>query len=128
MALICDVDSLLDSSRCFTEPCISEEERDAIDIYVRMQALVAAGGTNYLNDLTQLQIDAKQWQTIFKNQRDAMELYMDIQGAISNGASFSTAINDLKAASKCILCLGEEQKKRLKSFLKCAVFALGEPD
>lgn len=124
----CDVNTLLANSKCFTEPCISEDEREAIELFVRVENLAAIGGTDYRNSLTQLQIDAKDWQTIFPNQRKAMELFMDVENAIDNGASFSTNINDLKNSARCYECLGHEQKKRLMSFLKCAINTLGKPD
>lgn len=124
----CDVNTLLADSKCFTEPCMSEPEREAIELLVRVLNLAAVGGADYTNDLTQLQIDAKDWQTIFCNQRKAMELFIDIQNAIDNGASFDSSANALRTAAKCYECLGKEQKKRLMSFLKCAINTLGEPD
>lgn len=128
MALNCNVEELLLNSKCFTEPCMGVEDRQAILILARVLNLAAAGGADYTNDLTQLQIDAKEWQTIFENQRMAMELFMSIQNAIAAGATFDESADALKDAAKCYLCLGEEQKKRLLSFLKCALNNLGEPD
>ena len=128
MAFSCDLNTLLANSRCFLENCLSEEEREAIELYVRVQNLAAAGGADYRTDLTALQNAAKEWQVLFCTQRKAISLYIDIQNSIANGASFDQDVNSLKAAAKCYECLGKEWKKNLLEFLKCAINSLGEPD
>lgn len=128
MAFTCDANDLLNSAKCLMDQCMGQEERDAIDIYLRVQNLAAIGGADYTDDLNALLQAAKEWQALAPNQRKAIDLWIDMQNAIDNGASIDQDPNALAAAAKCYLCLGEDTKKALQSFLKCAINTLGEPD
>ena len=127
MALNCDVDALVHASFKFLEPNISEQEREAIEIYLRVKNLQASGGANY-TDLDTLLTAAKRFQVLVLLQRKAIDLYIDEQNAIANGASINTDINSLQTQAKCYLCLPQETKKQVLLFLKCAINALGKPD
>jgi hypothetical protein len=124
----CDVNELLASSACFQEICMGQSARDAIEIYARVQNLAASGGTDYTADTNGLLQAAKEWQPLSKNQMDAIDLYIDIQNAISNGADFETDVNSLMSAAACYRCLGTQTQKTVLDYLKCAINSLGEPD
>jgi hypothetical protein len=128
MAINCDLNTLLAASKCLQETCTAEEERFAIDLLARVTELAAAGGTDYRTNLTKLQNDAKQFQVLFKSQREAIALYIDLQNVVAVSPSFNTEINALKAAAKCYECLGHEWKKNLMLFLKCQLNSLGRPE
>lgn len=126
----CDVNTLLRNAKCFKQPCMAEEDREALEIYVRIQALKAAGGKDYTGSagLRQLQIDGKDYQTLFPEQLKAIELYMDMINALNNGAGFSQKVNDMERASTCYECLGHMQKKRLMTYLKCLLNQIDQPE
>jgi len=128
MAINCDLKSLLTLSKCLEETCTAEEERFAIDIYARVVELQASGGTDYRNNLTKLANDAKQFQVLFKNQRQAIALAIDLQNVVAVAPTFSTNINSLKAGAKCYECWGSEFKKNILLFLKCQLNSLGKPE
>lgn len=126
----CDVNTLLRNARCFMQPCLSEEDRDGLEIYFRIQALRSAGGKDYTGSagLRQLQIDGKGYQPLFKEQLSAIELWIDMENALNNGAGFSQNINDLERAVTCYECLGHMTKKRLKTYLKCLLNQIDQPE
>lgn len=126
----CDLNTLLTNAKCFLEPCFGPEDREAIEIYLKIQNLKASGGADYTGagGLAALLIAAKQWQVLACNQRKAIELWMDMENAIFNGASFATDANSLRSGSACILCVGHEYKKAINSFLKCQLNSIDQPD
>ncbi len=126
-AFSCDLNTLIHESQCFLETCASDDIRDAVDLYVRIANLAAIGGTDYTSDLAQLLVDAKAWQVLAKNQRDTIELYIDIQNAIDNGAVIGPTPAAAQSVS-CILCIGKEFRKAILSYLKCQINTLGRPD
>ncbi len=126
MALNCDLNTLLAASKCFRGACMSDDERDAIIIYLRAQNLNAKGGAN-LTNITDLQVAAKDWQIISKEERRAIEVFIEVTNATAAGASVSTTADGLKAAAKCFMCLGEERRRQLATFLLCAISSAGGP-
>jgi len=128
MAFSCDLNTLLGNSKCFLDPCITDSERESIEMYLRIKNLAAAGGTDYSSNLTLLLTDAKQWQILECTQRKAISLYIDMQNAITNGAVIDQDINSLKAHAACYQCVGEKTRKNTLEFLKCAINTLGKPD
>jgi hypothetical protein len=128
MAINCDLNALLALSKCLEETCTAEEERLAIDLYARIVELQASGGADYRNAMTLLANDAKQFQVLFKNQRQAIALAIDLQNVVAVAPSFSTDINALKAGAKCFECWGSEFKKNVLLFLKCQLNSLGKPE
>lgn len=124
----CDVATLVALSKCFMDPCLSDDDREAIEIYLRVQNLAAIGGADYTSDLNALLTDSKQYQTLSRIHRSAIALYIDMQNAVDNGASIGQDVNALKAAAKCYECIGDELKKQVLAYLKCQINALGKPD
>lgn len=126
MAHNCNLDQLAQDSRCFLQ-CFSPEERDAIRIYLSILSLQALGGTDYREDLTALLEAAKEWQVLSEEQRDAMQLKMDVENATDNGATFDSDVDSLKAQALQTLTIGREHRKNVLLFLECAINALGAP-
>lgn len=130
MALFsCNINSLIQSSKCLSAACMADPDRSAIDIYVRVANLAASGGTDYRNNLTKLLKDSVQWQKSAETLR-AVSLWMDILNANDNGAGLSTNPKVLLSAARCMRasCLGKEQTRGIKEFLKCSINAQGKPD
>lgn len=128
MALNCDLDALLEASACFLNGCLSQDEREAIEIYLKVLALAELGGADYSASLTALQTAAKEWQVLGGAQLDAINTVITRQNAIDNGVSVDTDVDSLKAASKCYLCLPPVRKTELLLFLRCAINSQGAPD
>lgn len=124
----CDVNALLKDAACFLEWCMSDQQRLAIEIYLRVKNLAASGGTDYSSDLNKLLQDSKVYQALSANQRKAINLWIDMQNAVDNGASINQNVNALAKAAKCYECLGIETKKNVLEFLKCSINTLGKPD
>lgn len=128
MALDCDLDALLEASACFINGCLSQDERDAIEIHLKVLALEAVGGADYTSDLTALLEAAKEWQVLGGVQMQGVNTVITRQNAIDNGVTADTDADTLKEASKCYLCVPPAIKKQLLLFLKCAINAQGAPD
>lgn len=128
MALDCTLRTLLTAAKTYKDfAALSPNEREAIEVYLMVKSLTAAGGTNYANP-TALQAAAKEWQVVSPDQLAAIKLAIQVQNAIANGASVSTNVTTLKAQSKCYQCLGLARIRQLALFLKCQINALGKPD
>lgn len=127
--LNCDPNALVVAARCFIEPCCSEAEREAIDILLRVQELVADGYTD-LSDPTLLQQTFSGYNRLSKNERRAMALYLDLQNAIAEGATFpdGTDISGLKKAARCYLCIPKERRRDILLGLKCLLNSRDEPE
>jgi hypothetical protein len=128
MPLNCDLNALIAASAQFTEPHMGSAERKAIALYAMVIALAALGGADYSDSLTALQDAAKEWQTTAPAQREAINTVIHTQNATDNGADVPTDVNELKAASRCYLCLGDERMEQLMLFLRCAINSEGAPD
>lgn len=126
----CNAGSILADIACFEDGCTSEQEREALDVYLRILNLKAIGGTDYSANFKQLMIDAAQlkWLTLRCSQRKAIDLWMTMQNASDNGAVFDQNINAMKAGAKCYVCLGMEDLKNLQKYLACLINTRGEPD
>jgi hypothetical protein len=129
MALDCNVDALIMASKCFLTPPISESEREAIEIFIRMENLKASGGPEFAS-LDELLTAAKEWQPLVPAQLQAFEVAIAKENAIANGAtSLSTmSIEELKEAARCIECVPRQHRCQLLKFLRCAISATGNPD
>lgn len=126
----CDINTLLQLSACYSPACLGQPDREAIEIYVAVQELAAAGGTDYTGNIEQLLIDSSPWTKKSAEQIKQVELYQGVENAINAGASVPTDINELKADAKCFLggCLGKERQRGIHAFLKCALGTRGFPD
>jgi hypothetical protein len=122
----------MQASNCLQELCLSENEREAFELYVKVQNLNAIGGANYTGaqGFASLMSDSKQWQPLFCDQRKAIEAWIDMDNALDNGASFNTNINAIKADPVFMLALamGREFRKNTTSYLKCAINSAGKAD
>lgn len=128
--LACDPNGLAINAKCFSNQCLGPDDREAIEVYAMMQELKAIGGTDYTgtNGIQQLLIAAKGWQRLDEDTRRAIILYITVQNALGKGAVFASDINSLRAASKCILCIGWETRKNIKLLLKCLINQQQAPD
>lgn len=128
----CDLNTLIQDSACLRDLCLSQSDRDAVDIYVRILNLKAIGGHDYTvsGGLHQLMADSSAWQKRACDELKAVDLYIDIENAIANGATFPPTQADIAVAVTCLggKCLGREQTRGMLSFLKCAINVLGKPD
>lgn len=131
-AFSCDLNTLIHDSACLRDLCLGQPDRDAVDIYVRILNLAAIGGTDYSvsGGLTRLLADSRAWQLRACDELKAIDLYIDIENAIDNGASFPPSQAALAQAVSCLggKCIGKEQARGVLSFLKCAINSLGKPD
>jgi hypothetical protein len=126
----CNLNTLINNSKCFGSLCTSETDREGIEIYVAVQELFAVGGTDYRTNLTKLLTDAALWVRRSDEELRRVALYQSIQNAINNGASISTSINTLILNAKCFTgdCLGKEQLRGVLSYLKCSLGTRNIPE
>jgi hypothetical protein len=119
---------LLARAACFEKPCLGEIDLNAMEIYARVQNLIASGGTNYASSLTTLLKDSKEYQMLPKDQRRAINLVLSIDNANDDGATVSYNPNVLEANAKCYKCLGVELQLQILLFLRCSLAKLNKPD
>lgn len=127
----CDLNKLLAASACL-QWCISEEDRMALEIYVRCAEL-AVDDTNYIapGGVTQLLADAKQWVgkgTLNCTNRQAVALYIDLVNAINEGAALTVPKPQMPQEAMCFRCLDPETKRNLILYLKCRLNSIDEPE
>jgi hypothetical protein len=130
-----NLNDILVASRCSLN-CLKEEERLAMDLYLRALELAGnVGQPNYTGaaGLAQLLQDAKAWNSQVLNcaTRDAVSFFLDYQNAISVNPATPVgagAFNTIKAASTCFSCLPWETKKNLALYLKWRLNTLAEPE
>jgi len=129
-AFSCNLNTLIQSAKCLSDICVSQSDRDAINIYVRVANLAASGGTDYRSNLSGLLKDSILWQKQSCDTLKAVSLWFDILNANDNGAGISTDPKVLLAAAKCMrgTCLGKEETRGVLDFLKCSINQLGKPD
>jgi predicted lipoprotein len=127
MALDCEVNALLAASRKFLEPQASQQERESIEIYFKVQNLLASGGAN-LTDINDLMEAAKAYRPLTPIEMQAMQTFISQDNAITAGASINTDINAIMAAARCYECIPQRTRQQILMFLKCAVNAEGSPD
>ena len=128
MALNCDLNDLKKRAACLMPRCLGEVDRSAIDIYVRAADLAAVGGTDYTANLTKLDSDAAAYSVLSVDEMKSIALYIDIQNAIQDGATFGgdASVEHLKELSRCLECVGTDRRKGMLLYLKCALAALDE--
>lgn len=128
----CDLGTLIHESACLRDLCMSQSDRDAVDIYVRILNLAAIGGTDYSvsGGLTKLMADSAAWRKRACDEIKAIDLFIDIENAIDNGASFPPNSAALAQAVTCLSgkCLGKEDTRGMLSYLKCSINQLGKAD
>lgn len=127
-----DVNDLIQNAKCFLDFCCGEDDRQALDLYFRVENLKALGGTDYtgLTGLATLTDDAKSYYPLSCHQREAISLYIDEQNAVDNGSTMDTDINVMKnnPVFKQALAMGVEQRKNILLYLKAQINTLGYPD
>lgn len=126
----CNLNQILRNSACFGDNCMSKTDRKAIDIYLKIKNLQASGGTNYSSNLSGLMKDSRLWQLRSSDTLERVDLWIDMQNAVFNGAVINQNANALATAAKCIrgACLGPDQMRGVSAFLKCALNTLDQPD
>ena len=127
----CDLNELKEAATCFMSKCMGDSTRESINLYIMLAYLAAQGGTDYTSNLSALEADSKLWERLAVSDREAIITYILLQFAIANDAEFpgGTSVSNLKVLSKCIQCLGSEQRKSLMAFTWCQIAAvLTEPD
>lgn len=125
----CDLNTLILASACLSDNCMSQSDRDAFDIWVRIKALAAAGGTDYTSNLKQLMADSAIWRLRPPDTLKAVESWIDLLSANEDGAGLGTDARGILKSAHCLRggCLGKEDAKGIKSFLKCAIQTIGVP-
>lgn len=106
---------------------MGEDQREALEIYFRIKGLAAAGGTDYSSALNTLLSDAKSLYGFAPNDRAAAEVWIEMQNAIAEGASFTTTKDALATASKQYVGIPSERRKDVLLFLKCSLNKLVKP-
>lgn len=125
----CNLNQLMVNSKCFKDPCLSATDRKGLDIHFKVRNLMAIGGTNYAANLSALMKDSAAWRHRAKHELDAIDLWIDWQNALDNGAVLELTPNALAAATKCVRnCVGIEDLNGVLSYLKCSINTLGKPD
>lgn len=127
MPLDCNLAALILASAKLVNPSIGEQERLAIEIYAMVESLNATGGADYTTSLTDLLEAAKEWQSLRGTQMEAVRTFITVSNAIATGADIGTDVPTLIEASRCYLCLPQDEKLRLKEFLRCALSTEDEP-
>lgn len=127
MAIDCDIDSLLENSKCFQAPCIGAEDRLGMLIYLFVTQLAAAGGNDYSADQTVLGDAAKEFQTLGDDQIDAIKLYIASRNLVAVSPEADVSVEAIKEGAKCYACWGTQFKKQVLLALKCQLNSAGEP-
>jgi hypothetical protein len=126
-----DANALLTVSACFREPAMGEATRRGIELYCRVQELIALGGANYSNIGTLCTASGK-WRTLAGDQRESIGCYRTVQDALQNGATISTNVSTLKKNAACFISMAKEDQKNLLAFLGAVIGdlnkAAGEAD
>jgi hypothetical protein len=126
----CDVNKLLAASACL-QWCVSEEERLALEIYVRCAEL-AVDDTDFTvaGGATALLAAAKAWVgngVLNCTNRQAIALYIDVVNAANEGANMSLTTPSFPAEAMQFRSLDPETKRNLLLYLKCRLNAIDEP-
>ncbi len=126
----CDLEDLKEAATCFMNKCMGDSTRESINLYIALAFLKAQGGTDYTDNLSLLEIDSKSWERLAVSDREAITTYINLQFAVSNHSQFpgGTSVSNLKALSRCIQCLGSEQRKSLTAFVWCQIANTVAPD
>ena len=126
----CDLNELRELSTCFSNKCMGDSTRESINLYIALAFLKSQGGTDYTEALSLLEIDSKQWERLAVSDRDAITTYINLQFAVANHAEFpgGTSTSNLKALSRCIQCLGSEQRKSMLAYVWCQIANTVVPD
>lgn len=124
----CDPNTLIVNAKCFRDLCMGKDERDSIDLYLRAANLAAVGGADYRTNINAMLTAGKKFQIFQASDRDAIELWIDMQNAIYNGAIINQSVSQLARSAKCFLCLGRETRKNMMTFMKCSLNTLDQPD
>ncbi len=119
----CDLEDLKEAATCFMNKCMGDSTRESINLYIAIAFLKASGGTDYTNSLSTLEIDSKSWERLAVSDREAITTYINLQFAVANGSDFpgGTSTSNLKSLSRCIQCLGSEQRKSIAAFIWCQI-------
>jgi len=124
----CDVNDLLQRSKCLQRACLGEISVNAIEILARVKNLAASGGSDFTSDLNGLLEASKQYQVLPKDQRRQINLLLSIDNANDDGASVPYDPNELESLSKCYQCLGIELQLQVLLYLRCSLAKLDKPD
>ena len=109
---------------------MGDPTRESINLYIMLAFLAAQGGTDYTSNLSLLEADSKMWERLAESDRKAIETYINLQFAVANHAEFpgGTSTSNLKALSRCIQCLGSEQRKSISAYVWCLIANTVAPD
>jgi hypothetical protein len=85
---------------------LGEKQNKAIQLLLLIKELAALGGTDYSDDLAQLQTDVAGLRALIGgNQLQAALTGIYAQNAVAAGAAVSTDVSDLTAEATCLFCL-----------------------
>lgn len=120
---VCAVDTIATEAKCFQNPCINEQDRMAIGVLLKAQALVTAGGTDYTSDFDALIQDSVGLLniTIGHWTLSAEELVLLFAADLPDPAP----VGDLLESVACLRCQPLKVLRAAFMFLNCAITAEG---
>lgn len=121
MAIACDASSIAEAAKCLQNPCINENDRMAIAVYLRALQLATAGGTDYTTDLDAL-IQASVGLVIIGHSAVSAE-YLALLWDATAGSPAD--VNEALALVACLRCQPLEALRQALLFLTCAINAEG---
>ena len=123
MPLTCTPSDIAEAAKCFQNPCIIENDRLAIGVYLKAQQLVTAGGTDYTDNFDLLMADSTGFTLItigtWTLSAEEVALLLDA----TTGAP--TTAEELLAAVACLRCNSLKDLRAAFMFLNCAINAEG---
>jgi hypothetical protein len=125
----CDVNQLLKASACL-QWCVSEEDRLALELYVRCAELAVDSDDYTALGTAKLLSDAKAWignGTLNPTNRQAIALYIDVLNAVNEGANMSLTTPRFPAQAMQFRSLDSATKRNLLLYLKCRLNSIDEP-
>lgn len=125
----CDLNALIQASKCVSDLCMSDSDRKAIELYARIWNLAAIGGKDYRNNLSLLMKDSMLWQKRSADTLHAVDTYITILNAVADGAAIGTDPKTILKNAKCMggNCIGKESMRGLLAYLKCAINQTDNP-
>ena len=119
MPITCTASGIAEAAACFQNPCINDQDRMAIAVYLRALQLLDAGGTDYTSDFDALIADSVGLLIIGHNTVNAEDLALLLDGT----AGAPTDVGELLAIVACLRCQPLEVLRQALQFLQCEINA-----
>lgn len=121
MPITCTVDDIAAAAACLQNPCINEQDRMAIAVYLRALQLADAGGTDYTSDFDALIADSVGLVIIGHSAINAETLAL----LWDSTAGAPDTVEELLVVVACLRCQPLEALRQALLFLQCAINAEG---